>query len=99
MGDRLVTAALVVVQTRTGVRHLYHGDIVPPDIKPESLANLESLGYVTSEVEAPTSERPPVAGPGSAKEKWLAYAAFHNVAVGDDASKDDVIAAVTAAGH
>lgn len=62
-------------------------------------ASAEKTPNPPREPEAPTSERPTESGPGSAKEKWLGYAAFHNVEVPADASKDDVIAAVTAAGH
>lgn len=101
-----VTAALVVALVGGKVQHLYHGDVVPSNIDEGSLANLKSLGFISSEdedvspdPESQAGERPNESGPGSAKEKWLAYAAFHQVEVDPAGSKDDIIAAVTTAGH
>lgn len=103
MAAHKVTAALVTAVTRTGVRHFYFGDVLPPDVTDASLANLKALGFVSSESEPEGAggdvERPAEAGPGSAKEKWFAYAAHHKVTVDAEASKEDIIAAVAAAGH
>jgi hypothetical protein len=41
---------------------------------------------------------PPRSGPGSGADKWRAYAAGQGVQVDENASRDDVIAALTAAG-
>lgn len=41
---------------------------------------------------------PPKSGRGSGVEAWKSYAATHDVDVPDDASKDDVIAALESAG-
>jgi hypothetical protein len=41
---------------------------------------------------------PPMSGAGSGREAWAAYAAAHDVAVPDDAKRDDIVAAVQAAG-
>jgi len=96
-----VTAALVVAHTTSGVQHLYAGDVVPSSITDESLANLRSLGLVAEEPDPEPAEpvRPAESGPGSAKEKWLAYAASKGVEVSPDAAKEEIVAAVTAAGH
>jgi len=103
MAARTVTAALVVAHVGGKVQHLHFGDIVPAGIDPGSLANLESLGFVSSasEDEAPSGEvqRPAESGPGSAKDKWLVYAAAKGVEVDAEASKEDIVAAVTTAGH
>jgi len=42
-----VTAPIVVAHVGGRVQHLYKGDIVPPNIDPESLANLEAVGLVS----------------------------------------------------
>ncbi len=44
------------------------------------------------------SEAPPKAGKGSGKDAWADYAAANDVDVPDDASRDDIIAALDAAG-
>jgi len=97
-----VTAALVVAHVNGKVQHLYHGDVVPAGIDKGSLANLVNLGFVSTDDEVAGEsdvERPAEAGPGSAKEKWLAYAAAKGVEVDAEASKEDIVAAVTTAGH
>lgn len=42
---------------------------------------------------------PPKGGAGSGVDAWKAYAGKLDVKVADDASRDDVIAAIEAAGH
>lgn len=43
---------------------------------------------------------PPKAGAGSGTDAWLAYArTFDDVQVADDAKRDEIIAALTTAGH
>lgn len=45
-----VSVALVVANTENGrVIHLYKGDTVPKDVTKDSLDNLKSLGFVTSD--------------------------------------------------
>lgn len=46
----------------------------------------------------PAGDPPPKAGSGSSRAKWADYAALHNVAVSDDDTRDDIVAAVAAAG-
>jgi len=41
---------------------------------------------------------PPKGGPGSAKDAWAAYAASKGVEVGADTTREDIIAALEAAG-
>lgn len=50
-------------------------------------------------VKAPASDsgEPPRAGKGSSKDAWMAFAAKHNVTVEDDATRDDIVAALIAA--
>lgn len=43
-------------------------------------------------------ERPNESGPGSALDKWVAYAAAHEVEHASDATRDEIVAAVAAAG-
>lgn len=42
---------------------------------------------------------PPQSGKGSGRDAWVVYAESKGVAVSDDATRDDVIAAVSDAGH
>lgn len=42
--------------------------------------------------------RPPTSGAGSGRDAWAAYATSKNVAVTDDMSRDDIVAAVDGAG-
>lgn len=44
------------------------------------------------------SDVPPKGGAGSGKDAWAAYAAKHDVKVADDATRDDIVAALDAAG-
>lgn len=48
--------------------------------------------------DATAGEPPPKAGRGSNREAWVAYAQASGVQVDDDASRDDVVAALDAAG-
>lgn len=48
--------------------------------------------------DAPAGGIPPKAGPGSSKTAWLAYAAGHGVDVDGESTRDDIIAALDAAG-
>lgn len=52
---------------------------------------------------APTTEivegdAPPKGGPGSGRDAWEAYAKANGVVVGEDDNRDDIVAAVAAAG-
>lgn len=103
MGSR-VSAPLVTVTQNGRVLYLRHGDVVPDGVDKASLDHLRSLGYVEDADEAPTGAseppaRPAESGPGSARSKWVEYAAFHGVTHDADASREDIAAAVTTAGH
>lgn len=100
----VVTAPLVTVQQSGRVLYLRQGDVVPGGVDKASVDHLTSLGYVQDNDPAPVGaepqevERPAESGPGSAKDKWVAYAAAKGVQVDADASKEDIVAAVTTAG-
>jgi hypothetical protein len=42
----------------------------------------------------PSGDQPPKTGRGSSRDAWVAYADSQGVAVDDDMSRDDIIAAV-----
>lgn len=74
------------------------------EAEPEVPAQPEPPAPVSGD-ESPAAESeqlevaaPPKAGPGSSAEAWRVYAAGLGVDVADDASRDDVIAALEAAG-
>lgn len=64
------------------------------DLPDEALHNSAVVGSSNAPVE---DGRPPKGGAGSGLDEWLAYAADHGIDVPDDATRDDVIAAVEAA--
>lgn len=104
MSGLIVKAPLVTATQNGRVLYLYGGDVVPDGVDDASVKHLKSLGYVEDGDPAPIGaepqevERPAESGPGSAKERWIAYAEAKGVTVSGDASKDDIIAAVAAAG-
>lgn len=96
----IANAALVVVKRKSGADfYAYFGSPLPDDAKSEAVAGLLAEGLVIETGSADGVLRPAESGPGSAKDKWLAYAEAFDVDVDADASKEDIIAAVTEAGH
>lgn len=100
----VVKTALVIAKGPSGDVYLYEGTVVPAHIAKDEVERLVEGGFVKSdetapEPDAPTMERPNESGPGSTKDQWLAYAAHHEVEVDQGASREDIISAVTAAGH
>jgi len=80
------------------------GDDVPPGIAAKITNPKAWVGgeVPTGHAPAGTSPggevpEPPRSGPGSSKAAWVEYAAARGVNVADDASREDVIAAVDAA--
>lgn len=70
-------------------------DDVPADVAAK-ITNPAAWGEaVTASQDGP----PPQSGRGSGTDAWVAYAASAGVDVPDDAGRDDIIAAVAAAGH
>jgi hypothetical protein len=61
-------------------------------------AAAETPAPVKTAAVAPDGDEPPRSGKGSSKDAWAAFAATHGVAVDDEASRDDIIAALVAAG-
>ena len=107
MSDKVI-APLVAVNGADGrVKYLYHGTTVPSDVSEDDLKRLRADGLVEKFAEPETEsatgdgaalERPTESGPGSALEKWVAYAAAHEVEHAPEATKAEIVAAVTAAG-
>lgn len=58
-------------------------------------------GSVAEPTPAPASSvpEPPRVGRGSSRDMWAAYAESLGISVADDASRDDIVAAVDARGH
>lgn len=77
-------------------------DDVPADIAKE-ITNPKAWGEGSTDAAgtAASDGPPPRSGKGSGIDAWTAYAASFDppVEVADDASRDDVIAAIEAAGH
>lgn len=96
---RVLSANIAVRNPATGVVETFVAGATPPAWAAERITN-EAVW--TSDVEvAPAAapadvERPPTAGKGSGRDQWAAYAATVGVEVSDNASRDDIIAAVDA---
>jgi len=108
----IVSSPLVAVNGVDGkVKYLYRNTIVPSDVSEKDITRLVADGLIekvsTVSAAAPESqdeagdslERPAESGKGSGMDKWVAYAAAHEVEIDPESSKDDIIAAVAAAGH
>ena len=106
MGYR-VKAAAAVVKIGGTERYLYQGAIVPEGAT--NAEHLEAIGLIEAfdvpatepedtDPEGTDATPPPKDGPGSGKAAWHTYAAAVGVEVPADASRDDVIAAIEAAG-
>lgn len=105
-----VTAPVVKVAigSLTGnrvARILTRGALVPEGVDQALLDNLSARGLIESvevnevvEPEQTDLTAPPKDGSGSGKAAWHTYAAAIGVEVPADASRDDVIAAIEAAG-
>lgn len=67
-------------------------DPAPVEVEPEAPE--------ADPVRAPEGDgdEPPRSGKGSSKDAWAAFAAKHDVTVEDEATRDDIVAALTAAG-
>lgn len=96
MAGRL--SSYVAVTDEDGVVHWFG----PEDTVPGWAAKLitspaawaDKAGAVADE-----DGEPPETGAGSGKAAWLAHAESLGVDVGEDATRDDIVAAVRAAGH
>lgn len=70
---------------------------VNPEDAAEALAEFESSQVIEEET-ADAVVEPPRAGRGSGRDAWVLFAASHGVEVRDEDSREDVIAALAAAG-
>jgi hypothetical protein len=95
-------ATHVHVQDDQGQNHVFGpGDDVP-DWAAKAITNPNAWADKPAKQEpnggqAPAGE-PPRGGAGSGRDAWAAYAAEKGVTVPDDASRDDIIAALVEAG-
>lgn len=72
----------------------YEAGSVPPADVAEQITNPACWGDVPSADDGP----PPMSGKGSGVKAWADYAAANDVEVGEDASREDIVAALTDAG-
>lgn len=94
----IASAPLVIVRLKSGSdAYVYGGFELPADVNEDTVAGLVSEGLVV-EVKSAAVERPAESGPGSAKEKWIEFAAQEGIEIDPESDKSDIIAAVTAAG-
>lgn len=98
--QHIVKSACVVVPVDGEDRYLYQGAPIPEGVDAERIEHLVSLGMIT---EVTVSSEAPLELPdGDPTDKWTgdqlkAYAAAHEIDLGDAAKKADVFAAITAA--
>lgn len=104
MSGRLAVHTIVPAPAGSGEPYLVYG---PDDDVPEEQARL--IGAHAWEdgehpyPEVPSSRDagspPPKAGPGSGTDQWVAYAAEKGVDVTDGAKREEIIQALSDAGH
>lgn len=91
---RKLTSTVYLTAEDGSVTSYGPGDTVPADVA-KRITNPDVWeGSDDAESDGP----PPRAGAGSSKDKWVAYAEANGVTVDEDATRDDIIAAVEAAG-
>lgn len=101
MGRRLRVSTIVPVSGGDGFKIYGPGDDVPD----EHAAMIGDHAWEDGDAAEDGGEGggapaiPPRGGPGSGQDAWLAYAQSLGVDVADDTSRDDIVAAVEAAGH
>lgn len=94
-----VNANVLVFDEVTGERHFIEAGEVPPAELRDQLGD-----HLFGEVDdaeggsSPVDAAPPRSGKGSGRDEWAAYAAAHGVDVEDGQSRDDIVAALEAAG-
>jgi hypothetical protein len=92
-----LTAGVVVRHPGSGtVIFLPEGSDLPEWA--EALVGDHVLTAQTVAADTVTAEPPPKAGPGSSRARWVEYAAANGIAVTDDETRDEIIAACEAAG-
>jgi hypothetical protein len=93
-------ASYVHVADERGVMHVFGPDDEVPAWAAERITNPSAWAEDPADGgEAPNADAPPPRhGKGSGREAWSAFAAGHGVQVENDASRDDIIAALEAAG-
>lgn len=99
--SKQVNANVLVFDPITGERHLIEaGEVPPADLRGELGDHLFVKADTDADTprETPEDEAPPRSGRGSGRDEWAAYAAQHDVTVEDDMSRDDIVAALEAAG-
>jgi hypothetical protein len=86
--DEAVRANLAAAGAEHGMV-VEDGKLVDPSSPEAQAAEVEDV-----EAEAEGSTAPPLGGPGSGRDAWVAYAEAQGVEVTDDMTRDDIAAAV-----
>lgn len=100
-------AKTVHVEDETHGRAVYLAGTVPPDWAQNLIqnpkawqsdedTNAEGESEGSSDEHGGEVKRPGKSGPGSGRDQWAAYATSVGVEVGDQMSRDDIMAAVDA---
>lgn len=91
-------ATYVHLRTDDGKFHAFGPDDDLPDWVVTRLADNPRVWAEGEEPDAQSSGIPPKKGRGASRDAWAAYAAANDVETAEDASRDDIIAALDAAG-
>lgn len=86
----------VHVRDEAGENHVFGPDDTVPGWARQAITN-PNVWEGADESSETSSDEPPRSGKGSGVEAWLAYAESKGIDMPEDASRDDVIAAVDAA--
>lgn len=100
-GGKAVNANVLLFDQVTGERHYVAKGQVPDKEIADQLGDHLFTDPPAADDSGNDGRVPPQSGNGSGKAAWVAYAASLDppVEVADDATRDDIIAAVAEAGH
>lgn len=80
------------------VTQITNPDVWEGELPPHLNAEGEAQPVVAQPQTGAAASEPPRSGKGSGRDAWAAYAASHGVEVGDDVSRDDIMAALSERG-
>lgn len=94
MAGRVLTANVALRNPETGQPEVFEEGSVAPSWAADQVDD----HVFAATARAADGEVPPKGGAGSGKDAWAAYAASRGVEVDEDATRDDIVAALESAG-
>lgn len=89
----------VHVTDKDGQSHVFGPSDEVPAWAAKRITNKKAWAEAPADDNEQSDGEPPRSGKGSGRDAWAAYAAQCGVQVSDDASREDIIAALVESGH